>query len=47
MYFDLVDDWVDSRFRCEKLFQLDRVYKYKSQADNNAGKKDGWCDLHA
>ena len=34
MYFDLVDGWVQSRFRREKLLQLERVHKRLTEGDN-------------
>ena len=34
VYFDLVDSWVHSRFRCEKLLELERVHKRLTKADS-------------
>ena len=32
--FDLVDGWMHSKVRCEKLLQLERVHKRMTRADN-------------
>ena len=35
VYFDLVDGWVHSRFRCEQFFKLERVYQRWIKADSS------------